>query len=379
MEFKEMTIDQLEERKNSIVEEIEAPEADLDALEEEMRSINAELEARRDAEAKKAEIRSAVASGAGEVTKVIEDTEERKTMDNMEIRNSAEYIEAFANYIKTDNDAECRSLLTENVSGSVPIPELVYDIVKTAWEKEGIMALVKKTYLKGNLKVGFEISGGEATVHTEGGAAVSEEALVLGTVEIVPASIKKWISISDEVYDLRGEAFLEYIYDELAYRIAKKAADTVIAKIEECGTVSTTTCPGVPKLALTTVAVGSVAQAMAQLSDEAANPVVMMNKATWGEFKAAQYANGYAVDPFEGLPVVFNNTITAFSAATTGVTYAIVGDLGQGAIANFPNGEGIDFKFDELSKKKEDLIEVLGREYVGIAVVAPDAFCKITK
>ena len=43
--------------------------------------INAELEARRDAEAKKAEIRSAVASGAGEVTKVIEeDTEERKTI-----------------------------------------------------------------------------------------------------------------------------------------------------------------------------------------------------------------------------------------------------------------------------------------------------------
>ena len=61
------------------------------------------------------------------------------------------------------------------------------------------------------------------------------------------------------------------------------------------------------------------------------------------------------------------------------MTYAIVGDLGQGAIANFPNGEGIDFKFDELSKKKEDLIEVLGREYVGIGVVAPDAFCKLTK
>ena len=77
------------------------------------------------------------------------------------------------------------------------------------------MALVNKTEFRGNLKIGFEISGGEATVHTEGGGAVNEEELILGIVELVPASIKKWIAISDEVYDLRGEAFLRYIYDEL--------------------------------------------------------------------------------------------------------------------------------------------------------------------
>ena len=118
---------------------------------------------------------------------------------------------------------------------------------------------------------------------------------------------------------------------------------------------------------------------MAMLSDEAANPVVIMNKATWGAFKAVEYAGSFPVDPFEGLPVIFNNSIKSSAAATTGETYAIVGDLGHGALANFPNGDGIDFKFDELSKKKEDLIEVLGREYVALGVVAPDAFVKITK
>ena len=186
-------------------------------------------------------------------------------------------------------------------------------------------------------------------------------------------------SIRDEVYDLRGEEFLRYIYDELTYKIAKKAADTLIAKIEACGTVSTTTCPGVPKLTATSASLGTVAGAMALLSDEAANPAVMMNKATWGTFKALQAAGNYGYDPFEGLEVIFNNSITAYAAATTGVTYAIVGDLGHGALANFPNGEGIDFKFDELSRKKEDLVEVLGREYVALGVVAPDAFVKITK
>ena len=187
------------------------------------------------------------------------------------------------------------------------------------------------------------------------------------------------MQISDEVYDLRGEEFLRYIYDELTYRIAKKAADQLVANILACGTVSTTTCPGVPAITATSIGLGTVAAAMGMLSDEAANPVVIMNKATWSAFKAAQYAASFDADPFEGLPVVFNNSMTAFSAATTGVAYAIVGDLGHGALMNFPNGEEISFKFDELSLKKQDLIEVMGRQFVGIGVVAPNAFVKITK
>ena len=350
-------------------EAMDAIQAEMEAIEERKATIKLEVEQR------KADM-AAVIKGQGDV---VEEVKDERKVTTMEVRNTPEYINAYAEYIKNGNDMECRSLLSENVSGTVAVPEFVYDIVKTAWEKEGIMSLVRKSYLRGNLKVQFEISGGEATVHTEGGEAVSEEALVLGIVTLVPQSIKKWIAISDEVYDLRGEEFLRYIYDELAYRIAKKAADTLIAKIEACGTVSTTTCPGVPKLQAASPALGTVAAAMSMLSDDAANPVIMMNKATWGAFKALQAAGSYGYDPFEGLPVLFNNKIKSSAAATTGETYAIVGDLGHGALANFPNGEGIDFKFDELSKKKEDLIEVLGREYVGIGVVAADAFVKITK
>lgn len=369
-----LDIEQVETRNAEIIDElreadaegIERLSAELDAIKERREVINAEIEQRKKA------VAEVLKSAA-----VIEKNEEE---NKMEVRNTPEYVNAYAEYIKSGKDTECRALLTENVSGgTVPVPEMVYDIVKTAWNREGIMALVRKSYLRGNLKVGFEISGTDAVVHTEGAAAVSEENLVLGTVNLVPASIKKWISISDEVLDLRGEAFLSYIYDELAYRIAKKAADTLVAKIEACGTVSTTTCPAVPKVTAASIGVGTVAAAMAMLSDDAANPAVIMNKATWGAFKAAQYANQFNVDPFEGLPVVFNNTIKAFSAASSGNTYAIVGDLGQGALANFPNGDGIDFKFDDTTLMTQDLVRVLGREYVALGVVAPNAFVKITK
>lgn len=375
--------EQIEARKAELKVELEAAETDEamdaikaenDLLEERKAQIKLEVEQRKMDMA-------AVIQGQGDV---IEEVEDERKVNTMEMRNTPEYINAYAEYIKSGNDMECRKLTSENDTtpngtGTVAVPEFVYDIVKTAWEREGIMSLVRKSYLRGNLKVQFEISGSDAEIHAEGDAAVNEETLVLGIVELVPQSIKKWISISDEVYDLRGEEFLRYIYDELTYRIAKKAADTLISKIEACGTVSTTTCPGVPKLQAASPALGTVAAAMALLSDEAANPVVIMNKATWGAFKAVEYAGSFPVDPFEGLPVIFNNKIKSSAAATTGETYAIVGDLGHGALANFPNGDGIDFKFDELSKKKEDLIEVLGREYVALGVVAPNAFVKITK
>lgn len=377
MEFTNMTVEELEARLAQLPDEIEKDDADLDALDAEFKGITAELEARKAAAAKKAELRAAVATGAGATITEIP-KEERKTMTNAEVRASHEYNVAYANYIKTGNDAECRALLTENVSGTVPVASYVEGRVRTAWDREGITSRVRKTFLKGNVKIGYEISATGAIVHTEAAnTAVTEETLTLGIVSLVPQSIKKWISISDEVYDLAGEEFLDYIYDELTYRIAKKLADAIIADIEACGTASTGSLPAVPKITSTTVTLGLVAQALAELSDEATDPVIMMNKSTWGAFKAAQAAGNYGYDPFEGLPVLFNDTISAFSAATTGVTFAIVGDLGIGAQANFPNGQEIEIKFDDKTKMEYDLIRILGREYVGHAVVAPKAFCKI--
>ncbi len=365
-------------------EERDAVSAEIDKLEEEKtENASAISQLREEIEKLEAEL------DAAEQENIVPDDkpEERKTnMDEMITRDSKEYVEAYAEYIKGNKKAaDLRNMLTTtndttpNGTATVPVPSFVYDVVKTAWERDGIMALVRKAYLRGNLKVGFEISGTDAIVHAEGASAISPEDLVLGVVELVPESIKKVVQVSDEALDLGGEEFLRYIYDELTYRIAKKAADRLIAKIEACGTVSTTTSPSVPKVQAASIALGTIASAIAQLSGEAANPVVIMNKATWGAFKSAQYAASYPVDIFEGLPVVYNNSIKAFSAATTGETYAIVGDLGQGALANFPNGEGIEFKFDNLSLKKQDLVEVFGREFVALGVVAPDAFVKITK
>ena len=374
-EIANLTAEECEVRLSQIKTEMDGEDANIEELSAEVDAISERRKALVEAEEQRKALADKVAKDV--TAPIIEERKDEVKMENIEVRNSEAYINAFAEYIKTNDDTECRSLLTENVSGTVAVPDVVYDIVKTAWEKEGIMSLVRKTYIKGNLKIGFEISADPAVVHTEGSGKVTEEDLTLGVVTLVPASIKKWISVSDEVVDLRGEAFLRYIYDELTYQIAKKAADRIVAAIIASPATSTSTAPGVPVESVAAIAIDTVANAIGQLSDEAANPVIVMNKATWSAFKAVQYAGSFSVDPFEGLPVVFNNSIKAVGSATSGDTIAIVGDFGQGAIANFPNGEGITFKFDDKTDMDSDLVRILGREYIGLGVVAPDAFVKI--
>ena len=379
MDIKAMTADELLERRSAIATEIDAPDADLDALEQEARSINEELETRKAEEAKRNEIREAVANGAGETIETIEE-EREKPMTINEIRNSKEYVDAFARYIKTGKDEEVRSLLSTNATaatGYVPVPEFVEGRINTAWQKLGLMDLLKKSYAKGNLKVGFELSASDAAIHPEGSAAVSEETLTFGVTELKPESIKKLLRVSDEALDMSSEEFLNYIYDEITYRIALKAQKELIAKIVACTTSASSTSVSVGEVDDGAPTLAIVSECIGKLSDEATNPVIVMNKGTWAQFKAAQYSAGYAIDPFEGLPVHFDNSLPVYSSTATTGTWLIVGDFG-GAQANFPNGDEITIKVDELTDAASDLVRFIGREFVGLGLVADKAFCRVT-
>lgn len=374
-----MRIDEIETRKGEIRDILTSgAEFDVDALTEEVRALDAEKKEIEERTAKEAELRSAVAPAVIAAIKETKKEEERNFMENIITRNSPEYVNAFAEYIKSGDDKQCRALLSENASGTVAVPEMVENTVRTAWNEEGIMSRVKKSFIKGNLKIGFEREAGAAVVHTEGGDAITEEQLTLGIVTLVPSSVKKLVKISDEAMELSAPAFLDYIYREISYQIAKKAADLLVAAIVASPATSTATAPAVPAVKETAIALGTVAKAISELSDEAANPVIIMNKATYAAFKAVQYGASYAVDPFEGLTVLYNNSLKSFSAASTDDTYAIVGDL-NGAQANFPNGDEITFHFDENSLAEADLVKIVGREFVGLGVVAPNWFVKITK
>ena len=382
MELKEMTIEQLEERKDAIVAELDAPEADLDALESEARAIKEELESRKAEAAKKAEIREAVAVGGGTVTKTF-DKEEKKTMTIEEIRSMPSYMDAYANFIKTGRDTECRAILTDNAGnitgkdGPVPVPVIVDEIVRTAWERDEIARRLRRTFFRGNLKVAFELSADPAVIHAEGSGAIDEENLQIGIINMVPQTIKKFDRISDEAVTMGGEAFLRYIYDELTYQIIRKVVATAVGAVAGAGTTSSASAVGVPKVAVAP-SLTAVGTAFANLSDEAANNVVIMNKLTYANFLAAQAAGSFAIDPFMGMTVLFNNTLPAYDSATAGDVYAIVGDL-SGVQANYPEGDGVAIKYDDLSEAEADMVKIVGRQYVAIALTAPGRFVNLTK
>ena len=364
-EIRNLGFEDLEKRAADIAAEtadadkdqIEALNAELDAIEERKAALKLEVEEKRKAA-------EAVAAGAG---KEIETRKETEKMTNKEIRNSREYIEAFAKYIKTGKDAECRALLTEDATdGVVPVPELVENRVRQAWENDKIFSRVSKTFVKGNLKVGFEISATDAVVHEEGTDAPAEEELVLGIVNMVPEYIKKWISVSDKVLAMGAEEFLAYIYDELTYKIVKKAADMVVSAIASAPGSSTSSAVGVAQIEAT-VDAEAIIDAIAELGDEAQNNVFIASGSTIAAVKKAALTANYALDPFQGLEVIQKD----------GVTGAIVGDL-SGVQANLPEGDAVRFIFDEYSLAEADLVKIVGKLLAAIAVVGPKMFAYIT-
>ena len=58
--------------------------------------------------------------------------------------------------------------------------------------------------------------------------------------------------------------------------------------------------------------------------------------------------------------------------------YAIVGDL-VGAHVNYPVGDDIAFTYDNITRKKEDIVEVLARQYAAHDVTRPGCFANLLK
>lgn len=374
--FTEKTVEELEARKAELLTALDADGADVDAIDAEARAIKAEIEARKAAEQKKNETRKIVAAGAGEVTEIIK--EEKKAMKTMdEIRASKEYAEAYKNYIIKNDDSECRALLSENASGVVPVPVIVDATVRTAWENNAILSRVNRTSFRGNFKAYFELSADGAYEHTEGTSAPTEESMTLGIVTMIPKNIKKWITISDEAVTMGGEEFLSYIYRELTYRIIKKLADLCVADVTGANTTNGSTAIGVPKVS-GAPSVTVIPEAAAYLSDEAENIVVVLNRLSEVEFLEAHAAGNFAIDPFAGLTKIYTSALPAYSTASDNAVYAIVGDLSAIQV-NYPEGDGVALKYDDLTNAEADMVKIVGRQYAAHAITKPGRLVNITK
>lgn len=381
-EIKALDYDVLTQRIADIKVEMESEDSDIEALSAEVDLIEKRKAELKAAANEAAEKRAMIAKKLE--ADVIEKRKEEKTkMTNMEIRNTPEYGKAFVKGLLADDFTEARALLTENVTGgSVPVPEILETEIKNAWEDAQFLQFAKRTTYKGNVKVGFEVSATGAAVHVEGANAPTEETLVWGTVELKAESIKKWITVSDEALEGTTIDTLGEIYKEVAQRIVEKAEEIAIGKVIAAPAItSAANGPGVPVLEVTAIAADTIVNAVALLSGKAKDLRIIMNRQTKAAFEAVALGLSYGADIYDGLKdrIIYTDALDAFSAADPNDTFVIIGDIGYGFQANFPAGNDVKIKVDDLSLAEKDLVKIVGRQYVGMGVVAPKAFVKINK
>lgn len=378
-EIKEYSMEQIEKREAEIKAEID--NADASKLEE-LENEHKALEERKavlveETEKRRADMKAVIEGAGTVVTKPVE----KETRSLESVKASQEYVDAFAEYLKTGSDAECRSLLTDLVDGgSVPTPTVIDDFINTAWERANLVSRVRRTNIKGTAKYPFEYSATGASVHKEGAAAPDEETLVLGTVSVEPEMLKKWITISDEVLALKGQAFLDYVYDEIEERILEAADAAIIAAIKAAPAAATKTAAGVRVLSQSFDAF-TIFAAQAELVAAARNPVAIMNRKTYfNTFMSLADTAGrpiYNVVSENGRPTYYINGVEVIFDNTLDEDELIVGDL-NGIIMNLPDGQEVSFVTDPYSLAEKDLVKIVGKMYAGFGVVRDGYFCYVT-
>lgn len=246
MEFKNMTVEELEARRVQIGEEVEKDGADLDALEAEIKGIKEELEARKAEATKKAEIRNAVASGAGTVIKETP-TEERKMEEIKYNSQSPEYRTAWLKNIArrgdqmifgdlTETEQRAFTFTTANTGAVVPTETMnrIIELVES-------MAPMYDDATKTGMVKGFgvprhkTIAAGDAAATAEGVANADEEdtfdLLALDGVEI-----KKHVEITRKMQWQSIDAFEAWLTDHIAKRIAVAKETQIRARLDAVAT-----------------------------------------------------------------------------------------------------------------------------------------------
>lgn len=378
-EVKDMNLEEVIARMSQIKEDMEKEDADITALSTEADEL---IERKTTLIAERKAAVEEVLAGAGET---ISEHQENTQMEEIKItRDSQEYVEAFGEYKRTGDDSIVRTLLSQNAEdGTVAVPTVVEDAIEKAWAEDQILAKVKKTSYKGNLEVNFFIDADPAQIHAEGGDPISDEDLELGIRTLVPIAIKKNLPVTRQALKLRGAAFLNFLKDEVYDAIVYKAGGELINDIKSAPSTSTASMPGVPVVVTDSdsdpLGLSLLVEAQGLLSARAKNKVWIMNPQTKAYCKALAIANNYAIDPFDGIPVIEDDRLPAYTSANAGDCYIILGDLSYGARANFPDGRDVEILVDKMTNKKSNVVDIFGELFLSIGVVQQNAFVKIAK
>ena len=374
------------ERRDAILTEIESKNTDIESIDAEIGEVK-ELRSQFEKQEERMGTMKQFETEA---------IEERKMAVNKDVFDTPEYRAAWKNYIVTGNEKEMRDVVTGLSTGTenIPIPTIMQGYVETAWEKYGKFSrLVNKTYAKGYLAIPYEKSATGAVVHTELAEAPDEEAIELGQIELKPAMLKKWISLTDELIALAPEEFMRYVADELVYQVVLALDHGIINGALDTNSKGVV---GILGNALTEeieapLNFNAVNEAIAELRTFD-NLVVAMNQKTFFKnvmgltdlqgrpiYQIAADNTGKPRYFMNGIRVEFTEALPDYDTAIAGTDdWALVGNF-QGYRLNLPEGESVRTLYDPYTSAKEDKVVMVGRLFAAGNVTRMKHFCAIKK
>ena len=356
MDFKEMESEQLIERRNAIAEELDAPEADLDALEAEVRAINEELEARKNNEAKKAEVRKAIANGEQPVEKIKEFKEVTKMEERIFTPDSVEYRDAYMkNLMGKPMSIEERSALS---GASYVIPTETLNKIYGKLEENQLIREIDALRIPGYVSVPTASTVNDASWIAMASAS-TDSADAMGTVSLTAKKLIKTIEITADIQAMSIPAFQGWLVNKLAQKMEAAICAAIVN-----GAGSTTVPQGVGQCGITTstaIAGATLAKLSAFMGGLKApyhnGAIWVMSAENFFTYvlPLASDSNGYLVQDgigyrLLGHRVVLNDNVddckfkSGSTAEAANADHIIFGNFREGYVFNF--GEGIQVEAD---------------------------------
>lgn len=337
-------------------------------------------------------------------TERIEEKRNMKKENDIELRSTQGYLEAWATSVREGNNEAIQRFMSTNDSGDstgggILVPTILENRIETAIRTGGtIVQLCNITSMRGITEIPFEIDATDAQWHEEGGTAPDEEIINIGSILLKPKNIKKWIRVTDEMEAMAISAFADYLVEEMTEKILTFLDDAIIAAPQATNGVqgiTTNTNPLFFNKIDEDLTFSTGFSAMAKLGRGVqARAVAVMHQETYfnGIMKLKDLSNApiYSVhtDPtmgpqyyYGGMRVIFTEALKAYNdpTITTNDVYMVIGDFGGGYRLNFPEGYGIKFKRDDLTEAEKDLVKYVGRMFVAGNIARIKRFVGVTK
>lgn len=321
-----------------------------------------------------------------------EKVEERAKAVEVDKFDTPEYRAAWVKAIREGDETEVRAMATGN--DNVPVPTIWQNYVETAWYNYGKFSrIVNKTSVQGYLNIPIESAADPAVVHDENSAMPTEESITLGLIELKPAMIKKWISMTDELMAMTADDFMRYLADELVYRVVLKLDEGIIKGALDSngkGVVGIVNNPNTLVAANGALSFNTINAGIADLVTFDNLTVAMNPKTFFDNYMGLtdlqqrpiyQIATDNAGKPMyyvNGLRVEFTQALPAYDAATAGQAWAVAGDF-RGYRLNLPEGDMVRTLFDPYTLAREDKAIMVGRLYAAGNVARLKHFVQFNK